>query len=170
MDWQEITDLAARALGGDTAAKTRLHAHYETRVVGYFAKHGLDGPDPAQETWKRVFAAAKPPRNFDAWLFGIACRVLIDATRASWNRPCQGRPDAEVQPPDCVLEQREIGDLVREAVHGLPEDLRAPMLMRYFDGKSCRDIADSLGTSEGAIASRLHRAREILRARLQGRV
>ena len=46
---------------------------------------------------------------------------------------------------------------------GLPEKYRLPLLMKYMEGFSEKDIAETLHISEGAVKSRLHRARNKLK-------
>jgi RNA polymerase sigma-70 factor (ECF subfamily) len=45
----------------------------------------------------------------------------------------------------------------------LPETYREPLLLQVLGGFSCAEIAGMLGSSEGAIMTRLTRARQALR-------
>jgi bifunctional DNase/RNase len=70
--------------------------------------------------------------------------------------------DAEV----AFDEDRELLELVREAVELLPPGQRDVVLMHYVDDLSCEEIANLLGTTTGAVRVRLHRARASLRREL----
>lgn len=48
-------------------------------------------------------------------------------------------------------------------IRRLPETYREPLLLQVLGGFSCAEIAGMLGTSEGAIMTRLTRARQALR-------
>lgn len=52
---------------------------------------------------------------------------------------------------------------IAQAVRLLPETYREPLLLQVVGGFSCAEIAGMLGTSEGAIMTRLTRARQALR-------
>lgn len=68
--------------------------------------------------------------------------------------------------PANVLASEETAAAVRRALDALDPDHAEALLLRYFDGKSVREIAGTLGESEKAVESRLHRAREALREKL----
>ena len=49
----------------------------------------------------------------------------------------------------------------------LREELRIPVVLYYVEDLSCREIAEMLDISEGAVQKRLARAREKLKNRLE---
>jgi RNA polymerase sigma-70 factor (ECF subfamily) len=57
----------------------------------------------------------------------------------------------------------EEGVETAQVVRLLPETFRQPLLLQVIGGFSCAEIAGMLGTSEGAIMTRLTRARQALR-------
>ncbi|WP_395143952.1 RNA polymerase sigma factor [Armatimonas sp.] len=61
-------------------------------------------------------------------------------------------PQPEVASPD-FHSRREL----HEAIESLPENLRAPILLRFFEGLSYEEIATVLGCPPGTVATRLHR-------------
>jgi RNA polymerase sigma-70 factor (ECF subfamily) len=61
--------------------------------------------------------------------------------------------------PDRVLEQQETADLVRMTLSNLPANYRRALTQRYCEQWSLQEIAASIGTTEGAVKSLLHRAR-----------
>jgi RNA polymerase sigma-70 factor (ECF subfamily) len=58
---------------------------------------------------------------------------------------------------------------VQRVMAGLPEDLRAVLVLRQTEGCSHREIAAMLGITPGASRVRLSRAVKLLRAALRGR-
>jgi RNA polymerase sigma-70 factor, ECF subfamily len=59
---------------------------------------------------------------------------------------------------------------VRAAIAGLPESYRTVLLLRDIEERSTREAAGLLGITENALKLRLHRARQALATRLQGRI
>jgi RNA polymerase sigma-70 factor (ECF subfamily) len=68
------------------------------------------------------------------------------------------------QLPDEVLVREETAELVRMALSNLPENYRSALEQHYCRELPLREIAGSLGTSEGAVKSLLHRARLAFKA------
>jgi RNA polymerase sigma-70 factor (ECF subfamily) len=57
---------------------------------------------------------------------------------------------------------------VREALRVLPESLREPLLLQVLGGFNCSEIAAMLDTTDGAVMTRLTRARQAMRRLLDG--
>jgi RNA polymerase sigma-70 factor (ECF subfamily) len=53
---------------------------------------------------------------------------------------------------------------VRQAIHGLDVEYREPLMLQVLMGYSTREIADLMGIRQGAVLTRLHRARLKLKA------
>jgi len=69
------------------------------------------------------------------------------------------------QPEEAVIE-RERRDEVQALLDELPAPYRATVILRYWYDLSYREIAEAMGITEGAVKSRLHRARRMLARRL----
>ena len=52
----------------------------------------------------------------------------------------------------------ELNDL-REAIYGLEDDYREPLVLQVLMGYSTNEIAELMGLKQGAVLTRLHRAR-----------
>jgi RNA polymerase sigma-70 factor, ECF subfamily len=61
-------------------------------------------------------------------------------------------------------ETRELADRLRHEIAGLPRQQSEVFCLAQLDGKSNRQIADSLGIKEGAVATALYKARKQLSA------
>ena len=57
---------------------------------------------------------------------------------------------------------RELDDL-REAIFGLDDDYREPLVLQVLMGYSTNEIAEMMGLKQGAVLTRLHRARHKLK-------
>ena len=67
--------------------------------------------------------------------------------------------ELEIPTPSRVGENLE----VEQCIGQLPLTYREPLLLQMLGGYSCGEIAELLGTSEGAVMTRLTRARQALR-------
>lgn len=52
----------------------------------------------------------------------------------------------------------------------MPEELRLPLLLFYYDGKSTKKLAEVLNLTQGGVCARLYRARRELRRLLEEEV
>lgn len=60
----------------------------------------------------------------------------------------------------------DVGDL-RRAIHALDDEYREPLVLQVLLGLSTGEIAEHMGLRQGAVLTRLHRARAKLRAMLE---
>jgi RNA polymerase sigma-70 factor (ECF subfamily) len=67
---------------------------------------------------------------------------------------------------DDIMARDEIR-IVRELVDDLPDKFRIPVLLYYTSEMSIADIASLLAIPAGTVKSRLHKARKILKKRLE---
>ncbi len=70
--------------------------------------------------------------------------------------------------PDDLLSDKEIRQILEEAIQKLPESLRVVFLLRDIEDLSTEETAEILRLSPGAVKVRLHRARLALREQLSG--
>ena len=106
-----------------------------------------------------------------SWLYGVAFRVALDARAQAARRSERERVMPEV-PAMALAEPTprcDLGALLDEEVHRLPTQYRTPILLCYYQGKTNAEAAAKLGWAEGTVFSRLARARNYLRKRLQRR-
>jgi RNA polymerase sigma-70 factor (ECF subfamily) len=73
---------------------------------------------------------------------------------------------AETADPASRGELRERDARVQEALNGLEETTRMAVILRYYDGRSAREIADLLDLSPAAVDMRLSRGRSQLKESL----
>ena len=67
-----------------------------------------------------------------------------------------------------VMIVREECRIVREAVRKLPDKYRIPILLFYMEELSQAEIAALLRISESAVKTRVHRAKKLLKEKLEG--
>jgi len=71
---------------------------------------------------------------------------------------------------DDRLQLEELQQAVREKIEELPEDYRNVVILRDIEQLDTKRTADALGIKEGAAKTRLHRARQALRALMEGEI
>lgn len=129
--------------------------------------------DLSQETFLRLLRARhRLPQveNQRAWVYRIATNVAFNALkrrrRFAWL-PWRSRDTLRLDIGDWSdpSDQRMS---VERALACLPATYRAPLLLHCHYGFSVREVAEALGISEGAVKTRLHRAREMFRQAYEG--
>jgi len=86
----------------------------------------------------------------------------------------EGRADyadglaADVLPIVEQIERADLAAAVEQAVRGLPDHQRVPLVLFHFEGASYQEIAEALGVSLGKVKTDIHRGREALRTLLGG--
>jgi RNA polymerase sigma-70 factor (ECF subfamily) len=128
--------------------------------------------DIVQETWIAVakgLAGLSDPARFRSWVHTIATRRAADRGRREhddhWEHGAgAGSLDAAVEPAVDEGEPADAVELLRAALKHVSGERRALLSLFYVDDFDLREIADVLGVPEGTVKSRLHHAREELRA------
>ncbi len=89
-----------------------------------------------------------------------------DAEREGWIGPSTVIGIGIAPRPDRVLERKELGEILQEAVATLPFEQRTIILLKEIEGLSYEEISRTLNVAIGTVKSRLARARKVLRERL----
>jgi RNA polymerase sigma factor (sigma-70 family) len=161
----------AAAQRGDRAAISTLIAGSQAHVKR-FARSLCASPEDAEEAAQealivlyRKIGTLRATAALSSWMFRIVCNECMRKARASLRRPPHSAL-SEQSAEDAVLAQLELQRVV-EAVAALPTEQRSVLVLRDLQGYSGSATAAALGLSRAAMKSRLHRARETLRAQLE---
>jgi RNA polymerase sigma-70 factor (ECF subfamily) len=137
-------------------------------IAGATGAPAADVDDLVQETllhaWKDR-ARYRGDASLLTWVLAIAKNRVKMRLRSLGVRPSFAEIDREELPAG-IVRSAESAAAVRRALDAIDPGHAEVLLMRYFEGRSVRDIAHALGESGKAVESRLHRAREALRDRL----
>lgn len=125
-----------------------------------------DAEDVLVESLLAAFRAkdsVRDPEAFGVWLARIAHRACSRVKRREALEPIllPEALDPAAPPPDTETKQ-----CLMQAMAELPDPLRRVVELRDLEGLGTTEAAQSLGIGEGALKSRLHRARARLRAAL----
>lgn len=177
--------LVGRALAGDDAAFGQLMRRH-THDLFRFTRRYTGDPDAAGDVVQDSFVSAWKAlrlydgrRPFGVWLRAIALnkcrdrgrRQLVrrlafgdkDAESAEAQRQADPTPDGEAQ----LLDKQRRAALDR-ALARLPDKLKAPLLLTYFEDLSQQDAAELLGVSVKTVETRVYRARQRLAELIRG--
>lgn len=162
-------DCVERCRNGHPDDFRMLLDRYQKPVFSFLVSrmdNGSEAEEAAEESFVRAFQSLtklRKPESFYSWLLGIAGRVAKEQLRASAQRD-KSRTAAEnawagdnVQRQDYALE---------EAIALLPPNYREVILLRYYEGLSCQEIATQLAIPLGSVTKNLSRAYALLRQNL----
>ena len=138
--------------------------------------------DLAQETFVKAFIHADKYRTiarFSTWLYTIATNLVRNRLRAKrrapmflsiWNRGQDSDPDApavdlvdKARQPDVQFNDKELGEIINEAIARIPEKYRTSFVLREINQLSYEEIAAVTGLKLGTVRSRINRARNCFR-------
>lgn len=164
-------NLIIAAQTGDAAAVTRLLAvcQADARRYAYKHCHASDVDDAVQESLliiSRKVSGLKVVAAFSSWLFTVIKHECRKLSRAMFKH--EPLPDEVAEE---LLLSRPSDDLridLAHALESLPAHYLEVVLLRDFEELTIAEIAQRLGEQPGAVKSRLHRARELVREYMLG--
>ena len=180
--------LVQRAQRGDLRAFDLLVLKYQGRIAALVSRYVSDAgevEDVTQETFIKAYRALGKFRGdsaFYTWLYRIAANAAKNHLVAKGRRPGadatiedaegfeEGGMLSESASPEALAMGSELGEVVESALNALPDELKAALMLREFDGLSYDDIADVLGCPVGTVRSRIFRAREAIDQRVKEQI
>jgi RNA polymerase sigma-70 factor (ECF subfamily) len=190
---ETTVDPDARAMAlcraGEWEAFGLLVERHRDPLVRYLARLVGDrdrGEEIAQEAFVRLWLAAARYREegrFEAYLYSIGTRLAKSSERRrrvrlralfsgrlarfGWRAAApRFEPFEEAEAGERLLREEAAGELGR-AIAELPLAFRAPLVLAALEERPIDEIAHLLGLPAATVKTRLFRARERLRVRLQ---
>ena len=183
------TEPANALTSGDEEAVARFVAEQAPRLL-QVAQRLLACEEDARDAVQDAFVSAiRSIDSFDGrsqlstWLHRIVVNAALMRLRARRRRPevsIEALQPAfyddghRVEPRRAwaptageLLERRETRQMLERLLADLPDDYRTVLVLRDIAGLDTRQTAEHLQTSEGAVKTRLHRARAALRTLLE---
>ena len=180
--------LVQRAQRGDLRAFDLLVLKYQGRIAALVSRYVSDAgevEDVTQEAFIKAYRALGKFRGdsaFYTWLYRIAANAAKNHLVAKGRRPAadatiedaegfdEGGLLSESASPEALAMGGELAEVVESALKALPDELKAALMLREFDGLSYDDIADVLGCPVGTVRSRIFRAREAIDQRVKEQI
>jgi len=179
-----IHDSGARLMrawqAGDERAFEHLVEQYAGQVWALVTR--FLGPvggreDLVQEVFLRVVRSKEryePTAKLSTWLYRIVFHLCVNQTEREGRRPLRlvgedgervldGCADWAAPDPDDRMERDDVVHAVRTAIARLPERQRMALILAKYEDMPYAEIATVMDTTEKAVKSTIHRARESLR-------
>jgi RNA polymerase sigma-70 factor (ECF subfamily) len=163
-----------RALADDRSAQRVLVRRYQGPIFAYIYRwlhNRADAEDLTQDVFIKMFRALHTysrQSSFRAWLYCIARNRVIDFLRR--KKPSAVEIDEVViageNSPGEVYDRSLTVETLEGAIAELPGIYREVLLLRHKDELTYEEIVDSTGLALGTVKARLHRARALLRQKL----
>ena len=166
-DERTDSELIERWKAGDSRAATQIVTRHADALARFAVSSGerMEIEELVQDTFVRAFSSIDSFRgdsSLRTWLFTIERRLMLDRRRAERRQ----KTLVPVNPADAVTEYDALDALVAEEAESKVRravDLLSPMQREVFtlrveQGMSYRDIAEIVGSTEGAARVHYHNA------------
>jgi RNA polymerase sigma-70 factor (ECF subfamily) len=160
-------ELIARWRAGDDRAATQLVERHAQALARFAVSSGErnEVDELVQDTFVRAFNSLDGFRgdsSFRTWLFTIQRRLLVDRKRAEKRR----RDRDEVKEADAATAYDALDSVVADetqqrlqgAIAKLSPTQKEVFALRVSEGLSYKEIAEAVGTTEGAARVHYHNA------------
>ena len=170
-------DCIRRAQAGDVDAFEILYRENSGRVYALCIR--LQGGDRSDATelmqdvfvkaWRRL-ATFRGDSAFSSWLHRLAVNTMLENARSDRRRTARvlSMEDTSLLPGAARSSSIDLKMDMEEAVASLPRGARLAFVLHDVEGYQHQEIADQLAVSVGTVKAQLHRARRLLRVRLEG--
>ncbi len=181
---QSDEELMALLSQGDQAALAELVRRYQNDIFRFSLHYVRDierAKEMSQETFIRVYVARArfdATRKFRPWLLCIARNLCLNEIKRKkavtmesleeYASSARGESGDVLQSPadgadqQMMAAERQI--MVTKALEKLDAESREIVRLRFFERMQARDIAEVVGSTEGAVRTRLHRILKSMRS------
>jgi RNA polymerase sigma-70 factor (ECF subfamily) len=171
--------LIDRCKAGDINAFNTIVRRWEKNIYNFVLRY-LGSKEVSRDVCQSTFVRAyqnlsrlRDPDRFSTWLYQIAvnlCRdeirrqgrkrtISLDHLTADNHRAGQRLPvidNACRDHPENQMQNGSLRELLNRALQKLPEEQRAVIVMKEYQGLKFAEIADVLETSENTVKSRMY--------------
>lgn len=188
-DMRSDQELVTLARDRDEAAVRAITQRYNRRlfrIARSILRSDTEAEDVVQETYVRVLTGLDMFRGeaaFGTWITRIAVNEALGRLRRpptlNWEIYGANRGQAEIihfpasaanSDPEKAVAQTEIRAMLERAIDELPDAFRTVFVARLVEGMSVEETADLMGLQAETVKTRLHRARVLLRTKLEKRL
>jgi RNA polymerase sigma factor (sigma-70 family) len=186
---RELFDHLRASPHADSELLTRYRLHHDQEAFSSLVRrHGpmvwgvcrrvLRDTHAAEDAFQATFLvlaqkadAVRPPERLGAWLYAVAYRTALKARGRAYRQQRTERYYASenLTPQQLNTDSAELQQFLDEQLLALPAKYREPLLLCAIRGLNKTQAAEQLGLAEGTVSSRLARARQMLRQRLERR-
>jgi RNA polymerase sigma-70 factor, ECF subfamily len=165
--------LVEEAMGGSAVAFEQLVARYE-RLVFKVALGCTGQRDSAMDVLQNVFLKVyrnlsefRTEGSFKNWIARIAMNESVNWIRSQKRHQGENLEEAVLAAlspaQEGSLRDSETWEIIKQSMKKLKPMHASAIALRYFEGLSVREIADTLGCKEGTVKSMLFRSLQEMR-------
>ena len=171
----ELDDLIYKCKCGNRGAMEKIYKLFSSKMYALclrLSRDQDDAKDNLQDGFIKVFDSIKSYKNlgsFEGWIKKIITNICLEKIRKSKNIYSLSEMNLEISDEEVSLDfdTRDIGiEKLREFVYELPHKYRLVFTLYVLEDFSHKQIALSLGISEGTSKSNLSRARDLLKRKI----
>ncbi len=159
------------------------HKYLYSRCLGWMGGNPVEAEEALSLAMLK--AREKLPKyaikitNLRAWLTRFTHNLCVDIHREGRKKAIgtesiediaireQEEVSSSLNSPESAILRDELCQFIRTAVNALPERLRTPFILRYYQEVSYPDIARKLAISQDNAYKRIQQARDLLEKRLK---
>jgi RNA polymerase sigma-70 factor (ECF subfamily) len=172
----EALDCIRRAQSGDVDAFELLYREHAGRIYALCLRlKGGDSTDATElmqdvfiRAWRRL-ATFRGESAFSSWLHRLTVNTMLENARGDQRRIARVLPMDDTSRLAGAARSSGI-DLkmdMEDAIASLPKGARLAFVLHDVEGYQHQEIAEQLSVSVGTVKAQLHRARRLLRERLE---
>jgi len=171
-------DCIRRAQAGDVDAFEVLYRENSGRVYALCIRLRAGDRSDATELMQDVFVKAwrrlgtfRGDCAFSSWLHRLAVNTMLENARSDRRRTARvlSMEDTSLLPGAAQSTNVDLKMDMEQAVASLPKGARLAFVLHDVEGYQHQEIAEQLSVSVGTVKAQLHRARRLLRERLEGK-
>lgn len=185
-DEKSDKELVAEFKKGSLEAFEELVTRHETKVFNLamrFTRNQEDAEEVLQDVFSTIYRkmdSFQGKSAFSSWLYRIVVNAAFMKLRKRKQHTTISIEDLSPSSKQKYLDNhslfgarsdtmalnRELREVLQQAINRLPEQYRAVFVLRDVDGLSNQEVGEILKLSIPAVKSRLHRSRLMLRKKL----
>ncbi|MBS1736672.1 MAG: sigma-70 family RNA polymerase sigma factor [Bacteroidetes bacterium] len=173
------TEIIQKVINGDTNAFEAIIRKYDSLLYkiarGYRFNHE-DSQDLMQDAYINIYKNLRKfesRSSFKTWI----TRIILNLCYQKRHKPSQGNEEIEInnipeksigleafsKTVEKITENKELGKILENAVHEIPENYRMVFILREVNGLSIAETAEILSLTESNVKVRLSRAKAMLK-------
>lgn len=175
--------LMLQSCQGSVSAFELLVRRWDQRMLLFLRRcvgNSAEAEDLRQELFLKIYqkrALYRSGGSFSSWLYRIAANLVIDKHARKPKPPSQSIDDLEAEsrvPADeSSADSRtqaalgEFEDRIFSALQRIPENERMVLVLRHFENRNFKEIAELTNEPESTVKSRVYRGLQSMRAELK---
>lgn len=150
-----------------------IYERYKTmlyRIAFTYLKNNADVEDVLQEVFLKRFYQAPEFANEEHenhWMIRITVNLCKNTLKSFWKKNVDGLEELPGWQDMLVGHRNDRKKEVLEEVMRLPAKQRIAVYLHYYEGYSCKEIANILACKESAVKMRLKKGRDLLKISLE---